>query len=224
MITFGKTATKPNHLFGKLPQFFKENDSYKDGNGEGLLERYMEIFCAEIDNEVSPYVDELLDITDAEALSSLTRDNPTELLRHIAELFGNPPDIGTTATYAGGPDPEPEYIVLIRYIRHILQTKGTTRSLMYFLAIYGYEVDSLTESSVTASHYDETPTVLEYDSASEYDFGFTFYSGYDLVITDKPGTGTKSPTQGWLDDYVKPAIEKFISPIWAQLGTITYTP
>ena len=86
---FGKTASKPNFMFGRLPHYFKENDSYKDVNNEGLLERYLEIFCAEIDTEVSPYIDELLDITDAEALSGLTRDNPTELLIHISELFGN---------------------------------------------------------------------------------------------------------------------------------------
>jgi len=224
MIIFGKTASKPNFLFGKLPQFFKENDSYKDGNDEGLLERYMEIFCAEIDAEVSPYISELLDITDAEALPNLTRANPTELLQYLSELFGNPPDVGTTATYAGGPDPEDEYITLIRYIRHILQTKGTIKGIIYFLAIYGYEIDTLTESETTTAHYDETPTPIEYDGGSQYDLGFTFYSGYDLVITDKPGTGTKNPTQAWLDDYLKPALQNLVSPIWAELGTLTYSP
>ena len=126
MITFGKTSSKPNFLFGKLPYYFKENDSYKDGNDEGLLERYMEIFCAEIDNELSPFIDEVLDITNAEALSGLTRDNPTELLQHISELFGNPPDVGIGETYSGDED---EYIILLRYIVHILRTKGTRKSL-----------------------------------------------------------------------------------------------
>lgn len=221
MITFGKTSTKPNFLFGKLPHYFKENDSYKDGNDEGLLERYLEIFCAEIDNEVSPYIDEVLDITDAEALSGLTRDNPTELLIHISELFGNPPDIGTGESYSGDED---EYIVLIRYIIYILQTKGTRKAIEYYLAIYGYEITTLTESGSTITTYDETPTVGEYDDDGVYDEGFIFYSGFDLVITDLPGTGTKSPTQAWLDDYVKPAIQNFIAPIWAQLGSLTYSP
>ena len=85
-------------------------------------------------------------------------------------------------------------------------------------------LDTFSESSVTESSYDETPIPLEYDSGSEYDVGFTFYSGFTLVITDVPGTGTKSPTQSWLDDYLKPAIQNFIAPIWATLGAITYTP
>lgn len=221
MITFGKTATKPNFLFGKLPHYFKENDSYKDGNGEGLLERYLEIFCTEIDNKVSPYIDELLDITDAEALSGLTRENPTELLTHISELFGNPPDIGIGTAYSGG---ESEYIVLIRHIIHILQTKGTKKSIDYYLAIYGYKVTSLTESISTINTYDVVPAAGEYDDAGVYDEGFIFYSGFDLVITDLPGTSTKNPTQTWLDGYVKPAIQNFIAPIWAQLGSLTYSP
>jgi len=220
MITFGKTATKPNFMFGKLPLYFKTDDSYKDGNDEGLLERYLEIFCAEIDNEVSPYIDEVLSITDAEALVGLTRDNPTELLIHISELFGNPPDVGTETAYSGDED---EYIVLIRYIRHILQTKGTEQALIYFLAIYGYQIDTLTESGVTASTYDVSPTPLKYDDGGEYDYGFTFYSGFDLAIEDKPGMGTKNPPQAWLDDYLKPAIQNFIAPIWATLGTLTYS-
>lgn len=217
--TFGKTASETNFMFGKLPVFFKVNDSYKDGNDEGLLERYLEIFCAEIDGELSPYIDEVLDITDAEALSGLTRDNPTELLTHISELFGDPPDIGTGLAYSGDED---NYIALIRYIANILRTRGTTKSLEYFLALYDYEIDTLTESTDTIGIYDATPTVLEYDSGSEYDGGFTFYSGWDLVITDQAGTATKSPPQAWLDDYLKPAIQTFISPIWAELGTLTY--
>lgn len=221
MITFGKTSSKPNHLFGLLPSYFKVNDSYKDGNGEGLLERYLEIFCAEIDNEVSPFVDELPSITDAEALSSLTRNNPTELLQHISELFGNPPDIGTGLAYSGGED---EYIIFMRYIKYILQTKGTITSLIYFLAIYGYELTNLTESSVSLSKYDEIPTPIQYDNNAQYDLGFTFYSGFNVDITDLSGTTTKNPTQTWLDDYLAPAIQKYIAPIWAQLGTITYTP
>jgi len=221
MITFGKTSTKPNHLFGLLPEYFKVNDSYKDGNDEGLLERYLEIFCAEIDNEVSPYLTELPNITDASALTGLTRNNPTELLQYLSLFFGNPPDISTADDWSGT---EAEYIILIRYMKHILQTKGTVKSLIYFLAIYGYELTTLTESSISLTKYDETPTPIQYDNNAQYDLGFTFYSGFDIAITDLAGTIQKDPTQPWLDDYLKPAIQKLIAPIWAQLGTITYTP
>lgn len=214
MITFGKTASKPNFLFGPLPNYFKEKDSYKDGNNEGLLERYLEIFCTEIDNELSPYLDEVLSITDAEQLSTLKSPTSDDLIQHLSSLFGNPPDIGS----------EIQYIKLIRYIKYILQTKGTLQALIYYLAIYDYEIDNLTESAVEAKIYDLSPTPLAHDSGGTYDVGFIFYSGYDLIITDKAGTSTKNPTQSWLDNYLKPAIQKFINPIWAELGIISYTP
>lgn len=211
MITFGKTSSKPNHLFGKLPSYFKENDTYKDGNDEGLLERYLEIFCLEIDNEVSPYIDELLDITDAEALSGLTRSNPMDFLNILSDIFKNPPDIGT----------EDQYIKLIRHIVWILKTKGTIRSLELFLAIFGYAINDLTFEVPGTGIYDLTPTPLKYDDSVIYDPGFVFYSTWDLEITDYPGTTTGDPGSTWLD-LLKEAIQTFIAPIFSVLQSVTY--
>lgn len=220
MITFGKTISKANYLFGKLPHYFKANDSYKDGNDEGLLERYLEIFCLELDEQVAPYIDELLDITNIEALSGLTSPNAQDLSNHIIQLFGNPPDIGTGEIYSGDED---NYIQLIRYIIHIFKHKGTFKGLSLFLALYGYEIDTQTETSAGTVTYDNDPIRL-YDDDLTYDQGFLFFSSFSLVITDKPGMGTKNPTQAWLDDFLKPTIQNFLSPIWAELTTLTYTP
>jgi len=211
MITFGKTATKPNFLFGKLPLYFKENDTYKDGNDEGLLERYLQVFCAELDAEVSPYIDEVLDIVDAEALSGLTRNNPTEFLNILSDVWTNPPDIGT----------EPQYITLIRHIVWILKTKGTRESLELFLAIYGYAIDTLSEESHTPIIYDLTPIELIYDDGDIYDPGFAFYSNWSLIIMDYPGTSTGNPGVTWMA-LLKDAITQFISPIFSTLTGVTY--
>ena len=220
MITFGKTANKPNLLFSKLPYYFKENDSYKDGNNEGLLERYMEIFCQEIDDNVSPYIEEVLDITDVEKLPGLTHGDPEILFNYISALFGDPPDVGIGEIYSGG---DTEYQKLIRYVIHILRNKGTIIGLSLYLAIYGYKIDLITESPAVVGFYDYSPPI-KYDDGYLYDGGFNFFSGYDLVITDISGTTTKNPTQSWLDNYLKPSIQKFISPMWAELGTLTYSP
>ena len=229
MIVFGRLPNpdhpledpKPNHLFSKLPYYFKENDNgskviagYED---EGRLERYFEIFCAELDAEVSPYIDDLPDIVDAEALSGLTRANPLEFLNVISDSLGNPPDIGL----------ESEYVTLLRHVIWIYKTKGTKKSLELFLAIFGYGIDSLTEASTTKVSYD-ADTPIEYDVAPTpfiYDVGFAFYSDWELVITDYPGTTTGDPATkydaGWLD-LLKEAIQTFISPIFATLTSVTY--
>ena len=49
------------YLFDKLPGFFKREDTFKDGNDEGLLERYLKIFGEELDENVSDDIDNYLD-------------------------------------------------------------------------------------------------------------------------------------------------------------------
>ena len=209
MISFGKTSTKPNYLFGKLPIYFKVNDTYKDSNNEGLLERFLQCFCLEVDSELSPSLDAIGFITDVESHVNLPNNNHGDFIIHLAELFGNPPNIGTNE----------QYKVLIRHIWEILQAKGTIHSLNLFLFLYGYKVYSISESSTTLSKYDQDEMV--HDSIYTYDMGFSFYSGWDLVITDYTGTGTKNPSSQWLS-LLKEAIQTFISPIFAELKTITY--
>jgi hypothetical protein len=218
MRILGKTATTPNYLFGLLPSYFKENDTYVPNSvtghtTEGLLERYLGLFCEEIDAEVTPYIDDVGLLYDATALIDLPHTSPLKFLDHIAELFGNPPNIGT----------ENQYIILLRYILQIFKTKGTTKSLNLFLAVYGYTISSIIESSENVTKYDATPTPIKYDNLAKYDFGFSFYSGWDLVITDLPGNVPNDPGTTWLTNELKLAIQKFISPIFATLNSVTYT-
>jgi hypothetical protein len=218
MRLLGKTATRPNYLFGLLPQYFKENDNYVPNSvpnhtTEGLLERYLGIFCEEIDAEVTPYIDNIGLLYDAMGLSGLPHSDPTKFLDHIAEIMGNPPNIGSEAQYAK----------LLRYIRLIFQTKGTLQGVIYFLAIYGYTVKTSTEATVASMKYDATPTLIAFDEGAKYDLGFIFFSGYDLVITDLPGNTPNNPGTTWLDTKLKPALQKLIMPIFATINTVTYS-
>jgi hypothetical protein len=210
MKTLSRTGTSPNYLFGRLPLYFKVNDSYKDQYNRGLLERYLEIFCWEIDNNVSPFIDNAFYLLDAENLNSLPNTDPSIFLDHLSDTFGNPPDIGT----------ETQYKALIRHIINILQTKGTRKSVDLYLALYGYKVYDITENTVTSKSYDDG---LLFDNGVEYDFGFNFYSGWNLTITDLAGTGNKVPSEAWLES-LKQAIQKFIAPIFATLEVISYVP
>lgn len=213
MRTLAKTSSRPNYLFSLLPHYFKENDSYKDGNGEGLLERYLEIFCAEVDSQVAPYIDNVHYLLDAENLSSLPHDDPDKFLDYLSGIFGNPPYLGTDI----------QYKALIKHIVWILKSKGTFTSVELFLNLLGYTIDSYTEETFPDIIYDETPTPLKYDNSISYDDLYKFYSNWDLVITDIAGTGPKSPTAEWLTK-LKQAIQKFLCPIFATLNSVTYNP
>lgn len=216
MKIFSKTPSSPNYLFGLLPQRFVEEDNYKPNSvteytEEGLLERFLEIFCLDIDNNLSPYIDDIGLLVDASQLSSLPHTDPDKFLNHLAEDLGNPPDIGTTDQYKN----------LLVNTRLINQHKGSKTGLSLFLAVFQYKISSITESEVSAKNYDSTPTVLQYDSGVQYDYGFTFYSGWDLIITDMDGTGPKNPSAAFLE-LLKEAIQKYISPVFATLGSLTY--
>lgn len=217
MRTFGKTATEPNYLFGLLPYYFKDQDNgskvISGYEGEGTLERYLEIFGAEVDDELSEYIENVGYIVDALGLTNLphSAEKQLDFLTPISDTLSRPPDIGTTDQYKN----------LLRHIRQIHQTRGSKKSLELFLALFGYAIDDLTEETKAVNTYDGTPDVMNYDVGGLYDYGLSIRSGFDLVITDYPGTTTGDPGSTWLD-LLKDAIQSFIAPIKCIVYTVTY--
>ena len=96
-------------LIDLLPYYFKENDTYKDSNGKGILERFLEI-CG------SYFEDQVVDNT-AQILENLDVDKcPDYLLQYFWEWFGCIPfaegefiDPNKWAQYYNGFDSKSEY-------------------------------------------------------------------------------------------------------------------
>ena len=213
MITFSKTGDRSNFLFDKLSSYFKENDSYQGTNvpgyeGDGIVERFLETFCLELDNEFSPYIDALGYLFDATGLGNIPGTNPDRFLIHIADSWGNPPSISDN----GG------YKLLLRYLIYILRKRGTLEGLNLYLRLMGYKV-----KTISSSPYD----TIKYDDGSKYDDGWAFdvknmfYHDVSIVITDYDGFGPTTPAYGWLDS-LKQALIQFIIPIYSNLTAVTY--
>lgn len=117
-------TTFQDFFFKQLPLMFKRDDSYKDINGDGLLERYLRVFGLEIDNEVIPYAEEYMEIMDV-----MTTDE--KFLPLISYGLGNPPNL----LY----DPA-LYRKLLRYILAYYKIKGIKESYELFFALLGYTV------------------------------------------------------------------------------------
>lgn len=217
MRIFGKTSTAPNYLFGLLPHYFKDQDNgAKDVSGyigEGRLERYLQIFCAELDDELSDYIEDVGFIVDALGLDNLphSAEKQLDFLIPIADTLSKPPDIGTVDQYKN----------LLRHIRQIHQTRGSKESLLLFLALFGYTISDLDEETQAVKTYDGDPWMMEYDKGGLYDYGLLIKSGFDLVITDYPGTTTGDPGSTWLD-LLKEALQQFIAPIGCIVYSVTY--
>jgi len=205
MFTFSKTSTKPNFLFGLLPNYFKENDAYKDSNSEGTLERFLSIFCNEIDVEVKPFLEGTGILFHADSYDSLPTADKSKFLIHLSDTLGNPPDIFNS---------EVKYRALLSNIFEIYKYKGSRRSLDNFLALMDWVIIDYFEIPGSGNNYDMD---LQYDGGCIiYDTSCVSFSRYSITITDTNGTIIKTPTVEELER-LREVIENFIQPVNAIL-------
>ena len=201
-----------NFLFNLLPSWFRENDSYKTiSEPRGLLERYYEVLCGDIDDNVVNKVEGLYDLT---YIPSLYQDDELiPLISHIEDLFGIPKNTEETSQV---------YYNLLTYFIHILRTRGSIKSLKLYLNIHGYQLVSLIPTPELPITYDMEPTPVKYDDGEIYDkLDAYFHSIYSLNITDYPGTGPHNPSVDYLDK-MKEIINGYINPFYSKLEVLNY--
>lgn len=118
-------------LFNKLPNYYHISDSYKNTAGKGLLQRYLENIGEDIDDNILPFIDNILDLIDP------TKQNNTDykFLNTLAYTVGSPPDI-----FLGDTAQAEKYAKLIHHIVSIYRIKGTKKSFVSFFALLGYTV------------------------------------------------------------------------------------
>lgn len=155
-------------IFERLPVYFKINDTYKNRNGEGLLERYLSNFGYELDFEVMPQINCYLNIIDATVA-------PASFLKHIADVLGNPPDVFNS---------EQIYRNLLAYIVSINKIKGTRKSYELFFSILGFDIEIEEIEPVDLENF--------YDNGGQYDSGIIYdinkcepCSYYDITFYPK---------------------------------------
>lgn len=145
------------YLFNRLPTYFKTQDSYKDVNDKGLLERFMSSLGYELDYEVVSKIECYLSIIDASVCDE-------KYLIHLSDVLGNPPDVFQD---------ENIYRNLLTYIVSIYKIKGTVEAYRLFFSILGFDIE-ITELP---------PAIL----STEYDTGGIYDSGNPLAVYDRGG-------------------------------------
>ncbi len=198
-----------NFLFSRLPDYFKANDSYKDADDKGLLERFMDIMGQELDEGVYPYIYNYLDIIDAQKANSV-------YLNHISDMLGNPPDIfGSNQAYRN----------MLSYITSIYKIKGTKKAYQLFFSILGYdvEINEIVPIS-TESTYDSGGI---YDNDNVFENNTTSYDGtscpacvyYDISLFPRENVVVDIKYD---DDFYRRLLEaiKFNEPINSKVRNI----
>lgn len=179
-----------------LPEYLLENDSHKNSDGKGLLERFMQNFGEEIDEELYPFLTDFLD----NLLNPLLCD--PKYLIHISFILGLPPTIdNNTATYRR----------ILMYAVQIYKLKGTKKSYQLLFNLIGINIEILEETPRKSARYDDG---LFYDDNNNYDQDCDNCSYYTILYYD-PLNPLDPVPQPVLDLFSK--IICFVQPINAKL-------
>ena len=162
-----------NYFFNLLPIYFKKNDSYKDINGKGLFERYTQVFGDEWDESIVRQLDENhLDYI-------LNQINPIkcreEIIPHIAEFFGNPPDPFKNTD---------QYRRLLEAMMGLFKIRGTKESYRLWFYLLGFNVQVI-EIPLKIIKFDDD-NLFDSDNPDvdvKFDSGCETCSYYDLLLT-----------------------------------------
>lgn len=151
MITISSTFLGFQNFFKNLLTVYqRDNDTYKDGNDEGIYERYMALFGESIDSEQAIPIENYLNIIDAAICDE-------KYLTHLSDVLGNPPDIFLN---------NDQYRNLLLYITNVYKVKGTTRGYLLFFYILGF--------IVTVEEIEPISNPLLYDTDNLYDNDLVF--------------------------------------------------
>ena len=168
-----------NLFFNSLPEFFAINDSYKDSEGKGLLERYLSVF-QEFTTELKGDGEGFLTFNSA----SLIRE---DYLGYLGNFHGNPPTVFKNTE---------AFRDILENISIIKFSRGTEKAVHQFFNTIGLEVE-LVVVEVEGYNMDSGDTF----ESSRFDAKCILCREYDVFITDAnnlfPELG-EDPVPGWV--------------------------
>lgn len=194
-------------LFGKLSHYFKREDTFKDGNDQGLLERYLQVFGDELDENISGDIDDYLDI-----IHPLLADE--KFLNLIAYNVGNPPDIFNDVD---------QYRIILSNILSVYKVKGTIQSYQVWFSMLGFDLVVITEFPQLNVIYDDGNLYDNDDPATDDDetWKYDSYCGPCSEYSISFGTSNNDPIDQTTLDILHKAIP-FVEPINAKLRNLIF--
>lgn len=151
------------NLFERLPHYFKSNDTYKNAEGKGILQRYLQV----IEDYLMGIFDQLAKVWGNQGTIVNPQETEDQYLPYIADYYGNPPYINE--------EPDYMYKSMLRHIVTIYHWRGTGHFFevlfkYYGLTIYMNEVFDDTLNYVPRYDRTESNTPLVFDDeGTHYD-------------------------------------------------------
>jgi len=182
-----------------LPDYIIQNDSYKDINGKGFVERYLEIFGLELDEDLVPYIEDLV-IQKNPILADI------KFLDNLAIMMGDTPDFSQDTAH---------YRNIISFIVAIYRIKGTKKSYQSILYGLGLFNTAILEIPLISIEYDDV--LVEYDAVEEFEYDISCLTCSDYNISTE---GLAVMTAELYNQIL--SLVELVEPINAKLGSIIY--
>lgn len=117
------------HLIYYLPFYYKERDTYKDGNGQGILEKLLEICGTYFQDNIKAEIDSSLEILDIRSTSEYYLGLLWEMLGQMpfARVGRNPGPLSLSLQQQRD---------LIRYTNTLLKIRGTEKFFQIMFGIF----------------------------------------------------------------------------------------
>lgn len=186
------------YVKNKLPNYIIDNDSYKDINGKGFVERYLEIFGAELDDEYLPELEGIINQKNPQLTNA-------DFLDYIAGQLGDLPNISKDTAH---------YRNILSFIVSIWAIKGTIKSYKSILYSLGLYNTTITEIPLVTVAYDDP--AVSYDAAELFQYDTSCQTCSEYIINTTGPTLTVDIYQQLLN------LVELVEPINAKLKHIVY--
>lgn len=209
-------------LIDLLPSYYKEKDTYKDGSNKGILERFLEVTGDYFGDNISPDIDNLINLIDIDTTGEIYLNYLWEFLGSIPYAYGSirrgdlwdrysETDFNRAVWLSGSFDniPRARFRDVLKYAISLYKIRGT---LDFYNILLGFYDLSCTISD-PAGDFDspqgtlvmEESSEIYHDDGHQYDDGATYDVGSQchsctnveikVVIPDKtPGLDTVNKT------------------------------
>lgn len=171
------------NLIYLLPSMFKEKDTYKNSEGKGILERFLEVCGEYFNNEITPVIDDFLDIIDLDKTSEVYLNYVWEFLGKIPYSYGCIINGGKIESNLGDilkeeNLPKADVRRILKYAISLYKIRGTLDFYNILFRFYGFpgkDEDPVILDDHTAQG-DNEPTKLYsyYDDEMYYDSSITY--------------------------------------------------
>lgn len=155
--------------------YFKENDTYKDQNGQGILERFISICGEYLDESVSPDIDNLIDLIDVDKTPDIYLNLLWEYFGYIPYAYGilnggNPYNQQDLGIWVSSKYPTVDYRAILKYAISLYKIRCTSDFYNILGKFYNIFISlQVINTPLTGAYVNYDKTSSEYDSDKVYD-------------------------------------------------------